>query len=170
MIFLLTLLTFVYAFDFQLSKLPSSGTPSKQLKSVAAAYNNETNEILIFGGQNLENEQYSSTISKFNLDTLLWGEVYFGSELKPPGLMYPIVLMQSSTKLLVLFGIAYDQISSECYRFDLSTRTWEVAVLGGDSILGRIKGANCEFEYNNTRYLALYGGNTYEGKSYELFL
>lgn len=167
---LLAFFSVVSAFEFQLSRLPSYGTPPKPMTNVAAAYNNETNEIFVFGGQNLETEQYSSTIFKFSLDTLVWDEVYCGSDLKPPGLMSAIVLMQSSTKLLVLFGNTFNEISSECYSFDFNILTWEIVKLKGDQIIGRVKSAYHEFEYNSTRHLALYGGTTFTGESSEIFL
>jgi hypothetical protein len=171
MVFLLIILTLlVYASELQLSRLPTFGTPPKAMTNVAATYNNETNEILIFGGQSLETEHYSSTIYKFNLNTFLWGEEFCGSELKPTGLMSAIVLMQSSTKLLVLFGNVFDEISSDCYSFDFETQSWEIEKLKGDKISGRVKSAYCEFEYNSTRFLAIYGGTTYKGISNELYL
>lgn len=161
---------FTLSATFELSRVPVNGSSPKGLSKPTAVYCNYTDEILIFGGQEIESQQYSSSIFSFNLQTFTWGEVVYGSDFRPPGLIFAQAFMQSYNKMIVMFGTTVNEISSKCFSFDLDAKTWQLEELKGDKVYGRIASAYCEFEYNYVKYLAVYGGVTINGESDELFL
>ncbi|OMJ69069.1 hypothetical protein SteCoe_33305 [Stentor coeruleus] len=155
---------------FEIFTIPSEGSSPSPKANCKSAFNPATNEIIIFGGQDTTTLEYLNSLYTFNIGTLVWREIIPQSYENPPGLILGEIFLVDSKKILLFFGKTADTISSEVYSFDLKTNRWAVENLTGDDIEGRMNYAFADYIYNNTRYLAIYGGLTLNGIDNGLFI
>ena len=156
-------------FGMQVEKIPSTGTPPQKYYAATSVYDSSENRIITFGGYIVETDEYISSIFSFDLTYLYWNTIYPESLLVPPGLMWPASVLFSNN-LYIFFGHKREGISSDVFKFNLETYSWEWAYLQGDSILGRKNFGYTTFNDSDTTYLAIFGGITHKGGDNSLFL
>lgn len=155
---------------FEISTVPISGSPPAPMIRSKAAFNPDSNEIIIFGGQDSITLEFKCTLYTFNIESLIWGEIIPESYESPPGLAFSEIFLREDKKLLIFFGIMKYSISGNVYSFNLETKIWALEKLTGDNIEGRVYYASKDYYYNGVRYLAIFGGLTSKGIDDNLFM
>lgn len=166
--FLIDLLILVHS--LKVEKVSNFGSPPPPQINPSSSYSAESNQIFVFGGENLGNSIYSSSLYLFDLNDSTWEELIPSSSFTPEGLILSRSFIQNQKKLIVFFGRTINDISSEVYSFDLETLIWLTDEFTGDSIKSSVKGGQCLFEFNSTKYFGIFGGITSSGKSEDLYL
>lgn len=159
-----------YCQAFIVKPIPESGTPPPRSYQVSGLYNSQENTIITFGGYSLDDKAYSNSFNTFNLTTETWGRVIPESVILPPGLASAHLYMRNDGNILVFFGEKDQGISSNVFSFNWHTLSWNLEKLSGDTIPGRRHYGYCSFDYDNKKYVALYGGITYKGVSNDLYM
>lgn len=166
--FLILFLTGI--FSLKVEKVSKFGSPPPPQINPSTSYSAETNQILVFGGETLGNSVYSSSLYLFDLNNSTWEELVPSSSFTPEGLILSRSFMEDQNNLLVFFGRTTKGISSYIYRFDLAKSLWSTVTFFGDQIVSSIRGGHCLFEHNSTKFFAIFGGITSNGKSEDLHL
>jgi hypothetical protein len=123
-----------------------------------------TSTIYIIGGFNFDKGRDTSDIYTFNLVTNQWSYLEPESEFVPDGIEQHFSYL-ASNRVIYTFGAAGDRFYSEILTFNLNNSQWGTINLQGDSISGRKFPTATSFTWNNTNYIAIYGG--YAGKGYD---
>lgn len=164
------LLICIIAESIEILTAPISGPSPPALIRTKAAFNPETNEIIIFGGQDATTLKFKNTLHTFNIESLVWGMITSQTYESPPGLASAEIFLTVDKKILVFFGTMKSAISSNVYSFTLTTKKWAVETLSGDYIDGRVNYACNDYYYKGIRYLAIFGGLTSDGIDNNLYL
>ena len=156
--------------SIHIETVPSQGSPPDYILLSSSIYDNYTSSIFIIGGKNSVTYKETSEIYTYNLSSNKWGTVVPESNYIPSGLQYHYLFLNSNRVILSFFGIENGRYLSEVPTFDLTTLTWNKAQLTGDHITGRAFYGACNFIYNNTEYVAIYGGWDRDGFQGSLYL
>lgn len=156
--------------SIEISSIPISGPSPPALIKTKATFNPDTNEIIIFGGQDAATLKFKNTLYTFNVESLVWGEIASQTNESPPGLASAEIFLTIDKKILVFFGTMKNAISSNVYSFTLTTKKWAIETLTGDYIDGRVNYACNDYYYKGIKYLAIFGGLTSDGIDNNLYL
>ena len=151
------------------TKLPSTGSPPQAFSDGSLVYDEASNRIISFGGRVLQTNTCISSLYSFSLTNLSWDTIYPESDYKPPGLSDSYTAIHSNA-LYVFFGLKFEGISCDIYKFDLKIFKWEVVTTQGITIPGRFRHSSTSFTYLDSTYVAIFGGLTSNGYDNELYL
>ncbi|OMJ82365.1 hypothetical protein SteCoe_16966 [Stentor coeruleus] len=155
---------------YEISKIPSYGSPPSRLTGATAVYDEVENRIITFGGFDYQLNQASSEIKTFDLTSLEWGILTSHSNIVPPGLDFACMYLRDDRKLFVFFGMSSIGNNNEVYSYNINTYTFKIEKIKGFNMLGRTLYAFTSFSYNNTNYVGIFGGIMITGLDYNLYL
>ncbi|OMJ69456.1 hypothetical protein SteCoe_32816 [Stentor coeruleus] len=155
---------------FEISTVPTSGPPPAPILNNKATFNPDSNQIIVFGGQDATTLKFKNTLHTFSIENLVWGEIIPESYENPPGLGFSEIFLTEDKRLLVFFGSMKNSISGNVYSFDLETKKCALEKLTGDYIEGRVYYSSICYYYNSTKFLAIYGGLTSKGIDNNLYI
>ena len=165
----LLLLCLFTTFGLEITKIPSTDTPPRELVNSAIAYDESQNRMIVFGGFDPQLNEYLYNTYSFSLESLTWAEIIPESEFVPSGIAFTRTAIYNNI-LYVFYGRRAEGISANVYSFNLFTYVWKIEYIEGDNVSGRFNYAFTTFEYNNAVYAAIFGGFTNLGIDNSLFL
>ena len=123
---MIVILFFFLADSYILESIPINGSPPRQFGNSGIAYDETTNSLIIFGGQDMITLAYLNTLYTFNLDTLQWSKLYSESLYVPIGISDPILYIRSDHMLFSLFGNTQTGYTSDILGYNLTSNSWSL--------------------------------------------
>ena len=163
--FLLILISFAYI----LETIPPAGSPPEIFYSSGIVYDPISDSLILFGGNNEITSSFTNTLIRFSLSTLKWSIINPETSYTPIPISDPILYLRSDRILFCLFGMASNAYLSDINVFNLTSNSWSLLNYE-KKISGRSESAYDSFIWNNTEYLAIYGGYTSSGAKTDLYL
>ena len=158
--------------SYIISQIPESGPPPDPRVLVASAYDSNSNRIIYLGGEGLKGGyDLSSTLYGYNLNTFTWAKIPSKMGIVPPGLKDTnIYFRKSDNKIFVFGGLTTKGANTVVYSFDLKRFFWNVEIMSGDVMDSTTRSSLSFFNYNETEYIALYGGYSERGLIDDFYL
>jgi hypothetical protein len=135
----------------------------------SAVFDTATSTIYLIGGFNFDKNMDTADIYTFNLITNQWSFIVPQSEFIPDGIEQHFSYL-APNRVIYTFGVAGKRYYSEILTFNLNNKQWGTTNFQGDSIPGRKFPTATSFTWNNTDYIALYGGYIESGYDSNLYL
>lgn len=161
---LIVIFTIIQVSAYTLKKIPKTHAPPPAMISSSAVYDEQTNSLFSIGGDQVQNNKEISTIFTFNLKTQLWKVISSESDYIPQSISLHKSYLRSDRKILS-FGYF-----TEVLIFDIETEEWTKAVTHGQKMKTLSSIGYTSLMYNETEYVAIFGGIGENGYSGDLFL
>lgn len=158
------LVHFTLVLSFDLSLIPPTGSPPVAMLSSSAIHDPLTNTLYSLGGDQSQNNKIIATVNSFDLTKKQWQQVRIESNYIPNALANHASYLRSDRKILN-FGYW-----TEIVEFNLDTRGWSFSQLSGDQIGGLGTFAFTSFSFNQSEFVAIFGGMRADGYSGDLFM
>ena len=135
-------------------------------------------DLIYLHGGTLQNNSFTDELWSFNITSGFWTNIQATNELKPPALAHHCMAATGDGFLYLFGGIlkSDDYAPNSLWRFDISTRTWEIvnssnaaqnSAAGTQEGPGKRKAASCAFA-NNQFYV--FGGQAKDYYGRVIFL
>jgi hypothetical protein len=147
-----------------LEKIPKSKTPPRSLLSPAAVFDPSQNRIITIGGFDALTYDKKPRISSYSLTKGEFQPIYKLSSYEPQAYEFHQMFLRDDEKIL-LFGT-----NSEVNSFDLKNWAWSREEIKGDKVEDLRAFGFTDILFNNTKFVAIFGGISTFGPKNELFL
>ena len=147
-----------------LEKIPKHKTPPSSTYYSSSVYDPQNNQIISIGGVDSYANTQSPKVWAYNLDSNEFRKIEKLSDYEPAEYAYHGTYLRNDRKVLV-FGFT-SGISS----FNLINNAWSYETTLGDQIPDLSLFGHTSFRYNNTDFIAIYGGSSDSGTQDVLYL
>ena len=154
----------------KLEMIPPAGSPPMYISAPASVYDPFSSSLYLFGGLNQGNQKEVSDIYSYNFLTNKWSQIFPVSDFIPNGLEFNYAWLGNNRVVYIILGMTNYHKVSDVYTFDLKSNIWGKTWLTGDYISPRTFFLPTRFTWNNTDYIAIYGGSDDNGYDTNLFL
>lgn len=152
------------AYAITLKSIPETFAPPPAMISSTAIYDSQTNTLYSIGGDQSQNTKYISTIFSFDLTSKQWKKIIHQSEYAPQYIIKHGSYLRKDRKILN-FGFW-----SEIFFYSLDVDEWTKTEAQGERMEALSSFGYTSFTYNDTEYIAIFGGVGKSGFSGDLFL
>jgi N-acetylneuraminic acid mutarotase len=159
--FLLYQLLFNSALSFNISLIPSTGYPPESTYLACMAAISST--LYVFGGSSSSSTS-SNTLYSFSFDLMIWEHIYVSSQLVPTPRLSPACFSFNSS-LFVFGGLTDLGFNNDLWVYNPNAKIWKLLPQYGNIPPGM---GQTSYTLNGTT-LYIFGGNTNDGKSSQLY-